>query len=210
MKLYFFPIAPNPTKVRLYLAEKREAGARIPIEECLVNLIEGEQRSPEHLARNPLGKLPVLELDDGTFLTESLPIIELVEELYPEPPMIGSEPAERARERELERVADLGALIPIARIVHATNSPLGLEPNPGVETQAREALPRGLSVLDTALSDGRPFVVGERPTVADCSLAAGLQFARFRDVQLPDGFEHVRAWDERYRQRPAAKAVLVA
>ena len=86
MKLYYFPIAPNPTKVRIYLAEKG-----IEMEQVLVNLIKGEQKSEEHRARNPLANLPVLELDDGTHLSESLAIIELLEELHPQPPMIGTE-----------------------------------------------------------------------------------------------------------------------
>jgi len=76
MLLYVFPIAPNPTRVRLYLAEKQAAGARIELEQVNVNLREGQQRSPEHLARNPFGRLPVLELADGTHLTESLTIIQ--------------------------------------------------------------------------------------------------------------------------------------
>ena len=89
MKLYFFPIAPNPTKVRLYVAEKRAAGGKVDLTEELVDLPKGEQRKPAHLARNQLGRLPVLELDDGTYLTESLAIIEYLEEISPEPPMIG-------------------------------------------------------------------------------------------------------------------------
>ena len=71
MKLYFFPIAPNPTKVRAYLAEKD-----IEIEQVLVNLPQGEQKTPEFLAKNPLGVLPTLELDDGTWVSESLAIME--------------------------------------------------------------------------------------------------------------------------------------
>ena len=97
MKLYFFIVAPNPTRVRLYLAEKEAAGHSIPHEQVLVNLLEGEQKSPEHLARNPLGKLPVLELDDGSFLTESASIIEFLEEIHPKPPMIGTHAPDRAR-----------------------------------------------------------------------------------------------------------------
>ncbi|NNL66850.1 MAG: glutathione S-transferase family protein, partial [Myxococcales bacterium] len=92
MKAYVFPVAPNPTKLRLYLAEKAAAGSEIPIEQVTVSLVDGEQNQPEHLARNPLGKLPVLELDDGSFLSESLAIIQYLEELYPEPPMIGRDP----------------------------------------------------------------------------------------------------------------------
>lgn len=210
MKLYFFPIAPNPTKVRLALAEKREAGGDFECEQILVNLIEGQQKSPEHLARNPLGKLPVLELDDGSFLTESLAIIELIEELQPEPTLLGHTPEERAHQRELERLADLGTLLPIARWVHSTNSPLGLPPNEEIARFHLNLLPTALGVLEAALEDGRPFLAGDRPTVADCTLAAAFQFGRFRDFPFPEGYPRIDAWDARFRERPAAKAVLVA
>ena len=165
MKIYVFPIAPNPTKVRLYLAEKAAGGAKIELTEVMVNLPAGEQRSPEHLSRNPFGKLPVLEFDDGTHLIESLAIIEYLEERHPDPPMIGSDALERARVRELERIAELGVLFPVARILHATNSPLGLPAVPEMASYFREALPDALGVLDARLADGRPFVAGERPTM---------------------------------------------
>jgi glutathione S-transferase len=198
VKLYFFPVAPNPTRVRLYVAEKAEAGTRIPLEEVPVNLPQGQQRLPDHLARNPFGQLPVLELDDGRHLLESLVIIEYLEDLYPSPPMIGSEPLERARVREHERIAELRVLQPVARILHATNSPLGLPPNPGVEAHFRKLLPEGLGVLNERLGDGRPFVV-----------QAAFQFARFGKIDL-GGLEHLTRWDREYRSRPAAQAVLVA
>ena len=127
MKLYYFPVAPNPTKVLVYLREK---GIEIELQQ--VSLGEGEQNESEHLARNPRGALPVLELDDGSFVTESLPIIEYLEECYPEPVMIGETPEQRVRTREMERLADLRVLLPIGRTVHATNSPLGKPPNPAV------------------------------------------------------------------------------
>ena len=148
MKLYYFPVAPNPTKVRIYLAEKG-----IEIEQVLVNLVKGEQKTPEHLARNPFGSLPVLELDDGTHLTESLAIIELFEDLYPDPPMIGTDPFERARVRRLERIADLGVLLPVGRIIHATRSPLGLPPAPEIAEAAWRGLPKALEVLDAAIGE---------------------------------------------------------
>lgn len=209
MKLYMFPVAPNPTRVRLYLAEKAAAGKGLGIEEVTVNLREGEQKSPEHQARNPFEKLPVLELDDGSFLTESLPIIEYLEELHPEPPLLGSEPLERARVRELERIAELSVLYPIARVVHSTNSPLGLPPSREMVAHFGELIPKGLKVLDDRLSDGRPFLAGERPSIADCTLAAGLQFGRFGKVELDPCFENVIRWDAAYRERPPALSVLV-
>src|SRR5436190_15498164 len=151
MKLYVFPIAPNPTKVRLYLAEKTAGGAMIDLPQVTVNLLEGEQRGPAHLARNPFGRLPVLELDDRSYLIESLAIIEYLEECHPDPPMIGRTALERARVREVERIAELGVLLPVGRIIHATNSPLGLAPNPGVAAHARSVLPDALRVLDERL-----------------------------------------------------------
>jgi glutathione S-transferase len=208
MKLYMFPIAPNPTKVRLYLAEKAAGGARIDLTEVTVDLREGEQKHPEHLSRNPFGKLPVLELEDGTHLIESLAIIEYLEERHPAPPMIGSDALERAHVRELERVADLGVLLPVARIIHATNSPLGLPPAPEVAAQSRGVLPNNLRFLDQHLADGRPFVAGDRPTIADCTLQAALQFARFGKVEIDSSFGHLARWDRDYRERPTAKSVL--
>jgi glutathione S-transferase len=208
MLLYVFPVAPNPTRVRLYLAEKQAAGARIDLEQRNVNLREGQQRSPEHLARNPFGRLPVLELADGTHLTESLAIIQYLEELHPDPPLIGSDALTRARVRELERIAEIGVLIPIARILHATRSPLGLPANPEVAAYFRAMLPAALEVLDARLSDGRPFVAGAQATIADCTLAAALQFARFGEVEIEPRFQALARWDRAYRERPAARSVL--
>jgi glutathione S-transferase len=209
MKLYFFPVAPNPTKVRLYVAEKAAAGTEIALEEVLVELPKGEQKEPQHRARNPFTKLPVLELDDGTYLIESLSIIQYLEETHPDPPMIGREPLERALVSELERIADLGVLIQVGRYVHATNSPLGLPPAPEVAAQAKQALPAALEYLDRRLADGRPFLAGESPTIADCTLAAALQMARFGKVEIDPAYEQLGRWDRAYRERPCAQAVLL-
>lgn len=195
MKLYTFPVAPNPTKVRVYLAEKG-----LEIETALVNLPKGEQKSPGFLALNPLGKLPVLELDDGSVLTESLAIIEYLEELHPEPPLIGRDPLERARVRELERLCDLGVLLNVGRAVHATKSPLGWPPRPQVAEQSLAHLDDNLAVLDARIGAG-PFVAGERVTIADCTLWAALGFAEFGGVAIDPRFAHVAAWRERFAER---------
>lgn len=209
MKLYVFNVAPNPTRVRLYLAEKGAAGAQLDVAQVTVDLRAGEQKSPEHLRRNPLGKLPVLELDDGSPLTESQAIIEYLEECHPEPPMIGADARERARVRELDRIADFGVLIPVGRIVHSTNSPLGLPPCPEMAAHFRGELTKALRVVDERLADGRPFVAGGHPTVADCTLQAAFQFARFGQVEIDPSFEHLARWDRSYRERDAPRSVLV-
>lgn len=210
MRLYYFPIAPNPTKVRLYLAEKAAGGVPLPIEIVLVDFTKGEQNQPEHRRRNPRGLLPVLELDDGGCVGESLPIIEYLEELYPEPPLWGTTPIERVRARELERLADTGVLIPLANHVHATRSPLGLPPNPEVAAAARRSFERNMAVLESILADGRPFVAGARPSVADATLAAALQFGRFGQVDLAAAYPNIGRWDAAYRRRDAVASIFLA
>jgi len=201
MKLYDFPFAPNPRKLRVYLAEK---GIEIP--RVTVNIVKGEQQTPEFLAKNPMGGLPVLELDDGTCLRESLAIIEYFEELHPEPPMIGTTPQERARVRALERTADLGVLMGVARVLHNTHSVLpGRVPNPDVAAVARRDLEKPAGFLDATLADGRHFVAGERPSIADCTLFAAFEFERLGALGIAWPARLAR-WYERFRERPSAAA----
>ena len=208
MRLYVFPVAPNPTKVRLYLAEKAAGGATIDIAQVKVDFTQREQRGAAHLARKPFGTLPVLELDDGSCLVESPAIIEYQEEIHPHPAMIGRTALERARVRDLERIADVRVLLPLAQIVHATKSPLGYAPNPAVAARFQPALDDGLRVLDQRLSDGRAFVAGDTPSIADCTLAVALQFGRFGGMEIDPGFSSLTQWDARYRARETAKSVL--
>lgn len=212
MRLYFFPVAPNPTKVRLYLAEKIAAGATVEVEQVQVDFRTGEQNTDAFRARSPMARVPALELQSGETIIESLPIIELIEELHPDPPMIGGDPVARARVRALERVADLDVQSSSTRYVHSTNSPLGMEPNPAVAERAKKSIPAGLRLIENALADGRPFVAGDSPTIADTTLAAGFQFARFGQFDLTEAFpefEAVCAWDQRYRARKEVAGVLV-
>jgi glutathione S-transferase len=210
VKLYMFPFAPNAAKVRLYLAEKRVAGGEIEVEEVLVNLIESDQKKADFLKMNPFGTVPVLEADDGSFLHESLSIIEYLEELHPEPSMWGPNPESRAQARQLERIADLGVLIGAAREIHNTNSPLGLPANPPVAAHYRERWEKAVHHLESVMADGRPFLAGERVTVADCTLQGALQFARIRELPVLDGCPYLTAWDTAFREREAAKATILA
>jgi len=209
MKLHAFAPAPNAAKVRLYLAEKALAGCAVEIEEVVVNLLESEQRSEAFLAKNPMGKVPVLELDDGRFITESLPIIEYLEELHPLPSLWGDDPAERAYARQIERIADQGGLIAIAQEVHATNSPIGLPQNPALAESARERRAIGLGYLENALADGRPFLAGDRVTVADCTLQGGLAFGRFRGIDALTDHPRLRAWHEAFSERKSTEGVIL-
>ena len=90
MKLYMVPLAPNPTKVMLYIAERAELNVDMNIEQIVVNTVKGRHKEPEHLARNPFGTVPALELDDGTYLVESLAIIQYLEQKFPDAVFTGA------------------------------------------------------------------------------------------------------------------------
>ena len=202
MKLYSFFGAPNPKKVRVYLAEK---GLQVPIEE--VNIISGDNRKPEFLAKNPMGGLPVLELDDGSFLPESLAIIEYFEELNPKPSMIGGSPIERARVRALERICDLGILGRVGTIFQNTHPLFAgrLKQSADAAETARGTLNGTLAVLDEKIGANR-FVAGDTPTIADCTLFAALEFAEFAQVAVDPRFANVRRWHQGFKERPSAQA----
>jgi glutathione S-transferase len=201
MKIYDFVGAPNPKKLRAYLAEK---GLQVPMEQ--VNIVSGENRTPEFLKKNPLAGLPVLELDDGSYLTESLAIMEYFEELHPNPPMIGTTPLERARVRSLERICELGVLTRVGTIFQNTHPFMAgrVKQSADAAETARTQMAASLKAIDEKIGT-RAFVAGERPTIADCTLLAALEFADFVGVPLDPGFTNVARWYADFRKRPSAQ-----
>jgi len=202
MKMYDFVGAPNPKKVRVYLAEK---GIKVPFEQ--VNIVSSDNRKPEFLKKNPMGGLPVLELDDGSHLSESLAIIEYFEELHPNPPMIGTTPLERARVRALERICELNVLTRVGTIFQNTHPFMAarLKQSADAAETARVGLQAALKVLDTEI--GRhSFVAGERPTIADCTLLAAFDFAEFAQIAIDPAFGNIARWHAAFKQRPSAQA----
>lgn len=208
MKLYMVPLAPNPTKVMLYIAERAELGVDMGIEQIVVNTVKGRHREPAHLARNPFGTVPTLELDDGSYLVESLAIIHYLEALFPEGALVTGTPQARARALDVERVVDLRIGGPMGTYGHATRSPLGRPPNPDAAAAAMSALQKPLDYLEQMLGDGRNLLLGEQVSIADCTLQSSLQFMRYVHEDVFGERPLLRAWDERYRARPAALKVL--
>ena len=202
MKIYDFAGAPNPKKLRVYLAEK---GIKVPLES--VDIISGQNRQPEFLKKNPLGGLPVLELDDGSHLPESLAIIEYFEETHPEPSMIGKTPLERARVRSLERICELGVLSSVAAIFQNTHPFMAgrLKQSADAAENARGRMANALKVIDDAIGN-HSFVAGSRPTIADCTLLAALDFAEFAGIPLDPELKNVARWRSEFKKRPSAAA----
>lgn len=201
MKLYDFD-APNPQKVRIYAAEK---GIALDCEQVAV--LEHELRTPEMLAKNPLATVPFLELDDGQVIRESLAIIEYLEAMHPEPPMLGTTPLERARIQELDRLAELGVMLEAANYVHNV-SPFFADLGPQSQDAAQMAsnnFRSKLAVLDAEIG-ARPFVAGDRPTVADCTLYSTLDFAAKIGLAVSAELGNVLRWQRDFAKRPSASA----
>ena len=208
MKLYMVPLAPNPTKVMLYIAEREQLGTNMHIEQIVVNTVKGRHKEPEHLARNPFGTVPTLELDDSSYIVESLPIVDYLEDKFPDNTLYTGTPEQRAKARDLERIIDLRIGGPMGAYGHATKSPLGRPPEPEKAAQYLQAMQTPMDYLEGLLSDGRPLLGGEHVNVADCTMQSSLQFMRFIEVDVFGDRPLLRDWDERYRARPAAQSVL--
>ena len=208
MKLYMVPLAPNPTKVMLYIAEREQAGCQMDIEQIVVNTVKGRHKEPEHLARNPFGTVPALELDNGKFVLESLAIMEYLEDRFPDGRLYKGTPEETAAARDMERVIDLRLAGPMGAYGHAVNSPLGYPKDDKKAAQMEQAMQDPLNYLESALSDGRSLLLGEQVSIADCTLQASLQFMRFVEADVFGNRPLLRKWDETYRARPAAESVL--
>lgn len=208
MKLYMVPLAPNPTKVMLYIAEREELGVDMGIEQIVVNTVKGRHKEPEHLARNPFGTVPAFELDDGTFLVESLAIIHYLERKFPDNTLLSGSAEDVGHAIDVERIVDLRLAGPIGAYAHAVNSPLGYPRDDEKAAQMQANMQAPLDYLEDLLRDERPLLLGDSVSIADCTLQASLQFVRYVEADVFGDRPLLRAWDERYRQRPAAQAVL--
>ena len=203
MKIYDFPLAPNPRRVRIFVAEK---GVQIVYEP--VDILSGQNRTPEFLLKNPLGGLPVLEFDDGTYLAESVAICRYFEGLYPEPPLMGVDPRDCAFVEMWNRRMELELFGPIGRAMQHTH-PLFKErlqqfPEFG-GTQREHALKR-LEWLDSILAQ-RPFIAGEHYTIADITALVAIDLGiNMAGIAIPDYVKHVKRWHESVSSRPSAKA----
>jgi glutathione S-transferase len=202
MKIYDFVGAPNPKKLRIYLAEKG-----IDVHRETVNIIAGEARSEAFRVKNPMAGLPVLELDDGRCFAESLAIMEYFEELHPEPPMIGTTPDERLAVRGLERSIELGVFNRVIDAVWHSNPFFKhrLTQVPVMVDNAMKMMHGTLKVLDARVGD-QPFVAGARPTIADCTLFSALWFAEMMDVTVDLAKRaNLTRWYAAFKDRPSAR-----
>jgi glutathione S-transferase len=203
MKLYDAAIAPNPRRVRWVMAEKAIAD----IEVVAVSIPEGEHRRPDYLAKAGLPNLPMLEMDDGTTITESLAICRYLESRYPEPNLFGRTPQETAVIEMWTRRAEMMVATPFMLGVRLTHPGFAAIETPAPEVGAwnqRNGL-AALKVLDRQLA-GRDWLAADRLTIADIVGFIGIDFARIVRLRPPEDLVHVTRWAAAMRDRPAAKA----
>lgn len=202
MKLYDDPRAPNPRRVRIYLAEKG-----IEVERVNVAIAEKENLAAAYLAKNPLGLLPCLELDDGRRIAESIAICRYVEALHPEPPLFGRDAYEQGLVEQWNRHAELELLLAIA-LGFQNSSPYWLGRKRQVpefgEVSRENALAR-LPFFDERLR-GREFLVGDTLSVADITLYCALDFARVLKIRVDEATPDLLRFYRAMGERPSAKA----
>ncbi|HUN51183.1 MAG TPA: glutathione S-transferase family protein [Candidatus Sulfotelmatobacter sp.] len=201
MKLYNLQAAPNPRRVRIFLAEK---GISVPVVE--IDLAKGDNRTPEFLARNPLGQMPVLELDDGSIISESVAICRYFEELQPAPPLFGATTLERAQVEMWNRRAELEVMLPAIDVfVHTHAFWKGRRPQLADYGQlARERVLKNMAWLDRELGT-REFLAGARYSMADITLQCGLLLGKNTGTPIPDGMANLKRWFAAVTARPTAR-----
>ena len=203
MKLFDGGRAPNPRRVRVFLAEK---GIEVPL--VPVDMGAMGHRADEIAGRNPLRRLPVLELDDGTVITESVAICRYFEELHPEPALFGTGALGRARVEEWQRRMELNFLATVAQAFRHTHPAMKEWEVPQVAEWGEANRPKALdflALLDRELA-GRAFAAGDDYSIADITGMIAVDFMKPAKIEMPEEFANVRRWYADVAGRPSAKA----
>ncbi|MBS0334906.1 MAG: glutathione S-transferase [Proteobacteria bacterium] len=203
MKLYDTPLAPNPRRVRWFMAEK----GIDDIEVVTFNLMKGEHRAPDYVAKAGLPVVPSLELDDGTTIAESVAICRFLESRYPEPNLFGRDPVEVAQIEMWTRRAELMVAHPMMIGVRHTHPAMGAleQQNTAVGEYNRDASLKALKFFNRRL-EGRDWIAADRITIADIVAFIGVDFGRMIKVRPPEELGNVVRWHAAMSARPAAKA----
>lgn len=203
MKLYDSRRAPNPRRVRWFLAEKGVSD----IEIIDVDLFSGAHKSPDYVQKAGVAQVPVLELDDGLAISESIAICRYLESRYPEPNLFGRTPEEIAVIEQWTRRAEMYLATPLMMAVRHNHPALAAmeTQSPEYAERSRADATKALKLFERQLST-HPFIAGDRFTIADIVAYISLDFARMVKFVVPDECPHVQHWAAEMKARPAASA----
>ena len=202
MKLYDLKTGMKPRRVRIFLAEKGVAIDRVDID-----MIGGENKRAEFLSKNPMGTMPVLELDSGEYLSESMAICRYLEELHPAPNLFGATALERARIEMWNRRMELEIMAPMTDgFVHLSPFWVGRRPQVAQYGElAHSHVKNRLGWIDAELAT-RDYVAGDRYTVADITLQCALLLGRNTGMPVPETLLNLQRWYKSVTGRPTARA----
>ena len=195
--------APNPRRVRIFLAEKG-----VEVERRHIDIMAEEHKSDDMLKRNPFMRIPVLELDDGTCICEAMAICRYFEALHPEPSLFGRTPVELATVEMWQRRMELYLMHPIAHAFRHSNPKMAHLEAPQFPEWGQSNVPKIHYMLDHLDSElaSREFIAGSFYSVADIDALCAIDFMRVARVQMKDEHTNLRRWHERVSARPSAGA----
>lgn len=203
MKLYQ-SVGPNPRVVLMYLAE---TGISLPRE--MVDIMKGENRQDEFASKSPLGHTPLLEMDDGTPLAESLAICEYFDETQGNHALTGATPEERAKTRMLCRIVDQQMVVPMTVAFRGAEGHAMFKNRlacfPGAADDLKQQAREGLNAIDRLIGEG-PYLAGERFSLADILLFAFVEFGAMVGQAADPALANLATWRERVAARPSAAA----
>lgn len=203
MKLFDGGRAPNPRRVRVFLAEK---GIEVPLVPVDMGAMEHKQQKVT--SRNPLQRLPVLELDDGTVITESVAICRYFEELYPEPALFGRDAIGKARVEMWQRRMEFNLLNCVAHAFRHIHPAMKEWESPQIPEWGEANKPKALEflkLLDDELAN-RAFIAGDDYTIADITGLIAIDFMKPARIKVPEDCAHVLRWHQAVSSRPSAAA----
>ncbi len=203
MKLYDGGRAPNPRRVRIFLAEK---GIKVPTEQ--VDLGTMQQQSEAYSAINPMQRVPALALDDGTVIAESIAICRYFEALQPNPPLFGRGAIEQALVEMWNRRAELHLFLPVSAVFRHLHPAMAQMEVPQVAEWGEANKPRVLAFLQFLDGElkGRPYVAGAHYTVADITAMVAVDFMRVSKLAMPEQLTNLKRWHQAVTARPSAAA----
>lgn len=202
MKIYDTHTAPTPRRVRIFLAEKN-----IPMEYVQLDLQKGENMTREMRAKNPIGKVPVLELDDGTCIGESVAICRYFEELHPIPALMGTTALEKAQIEMWQRQVEMGLFMQVGMCFqHSTGYFKDrMTPVPEYGAEAGKIAGKYLRVLERKLGESE-FIAGDCYSIADITALCAIDFARVIKLNISDEQPNLLRWYDTVSNRPSSKA----
>ena len=210
IKIYDYKGFPNPTRIRIALAEKN---ASDKVEFITVDVPKGEHRKPEFLRKNPGGYVPVLEVEDGTMISECTAITEYIDKYFDGPSLSGLTALERGKIHMMQRRAEANLLDAVATYFHHATPGLGPEletyQNRECGEKQRERAVLGMRSLDELLGKSA-YVAGDHFSMADITVFAGLLFSDFAKISIPAACKNLIAWRRTIERRPSVVSTLAA